>query len=312
MPTPRKTVARKSAAKPLKDDNDQQGSGRAMRPELFVITGLSGSGMGTVLKELEDLGYYAVDNLPLALLETFAALVKESPTIRRAALMVDIREGDLTLKFPEIYKRLKTRLRTGLLFLDADDETLLRRYSETRRPHPLGKESLAKSLKAERRLLEPIRDLADQVIVTSEMTPAQLRRLIGESFAARSDAALRVSVMSFGFRHGIPAESDLVFDVRFLPNPNYVPEFKPLSGKNARVARYVKSFAQTGEFLRKIGELLEFLMPHYIAEGKSYLTIAFGCTGGRHRSVMMAEEVGRVLQRLGYAARVTHRDVDLE
>ena len=311
MAVRRKTVARKSAAKPSVDVQEEKGSGRSLRPELFVITGLSGSGKGTVLKALEDLGYYAVDNLPLALLETFAALVKDSPTIRRAALMVDIREGDLTLRFPEIYKRLRTRLRTCLLFLDADDTALQQRYSETRRPHPLGHESVLESLKSERQLLEPIRDLADQVIVTSEMTAAQLRRMIGESFGATTDTALRVSVMSFGFRHGVPAESDLIFDVRFLPNPNYVPEFKPLSGKNARVARYVRSFAQTGEFLRRIGELLEFLMPLYIAEGKSYLTISFGCTGGRHRSVMMAEEVGRLLQKLGYAARISHRDIDL-
>jgi len=283
---------------------------RAMRPELVIITGVSGSGKATVLKALEDLGYYAVDNLPMALLETFAGLVKESSTIRRAALVVDIREGDLLARFPESYHRVRGLLRTCLLFLDAADESLLRRFSETRRPHPLGRESVLVGLHAERKQLEPIRDLADQVIVTSELTSAQLRKIIGETFSATQDAALRVAVLSFGFRHGVPQESDLVFDVRFLPNPNYVPEFKALSGRNARVARYIRAFPQTSEFLKRVQDLLAFLLPHFVAEGKTYLTIAFGCTGGRHRSVMMAEEVTRHLQRGGYPVRISHRDID--
>jgi UPF0042 nucleotide-binding protein len=284
--------------------------GLGARPELFIITGVSGSGKGTVLKTLEDLGYYAVDNLPLALLETFAGLVTQSASIRRAAIVVDIREGDLISKFPEIYSRLRGTLRTSLLFLDADDDALLRRFSETRRPHPLGQGSVLKNVQAERRQLEAIRDMADQVIVTSELTSPQLRKMIGEAFSATSDASLRIAVMSFGFRHGVPAESDLVLDVRFLPNPNYVPEFKPLSGKNPRVARYIRGFAQTREFLRHVQEMLDFLLPHYVAEGKSYLTISFGCTGGRHRSVMMAQEIARYLQREGYPVRISHRDID--
>jgi UPF0042 nucleotide-binding protein len=284
--------------------------GLGARPELFIITGVSGSGKGTVLKTLEDLGYYAVDNLPMALLETFAGLVTRSASIRRAAIVVDIREGDLISKFPEIYSRLRGTLRTSLLFLDADDDALLRRFSETRRPHPLGQGSVLKNVQAERKQLEAIRDMADQVIVTSELTSPQLRKMIGEAFSATSDASLRIAVMSFGFRHGVPAESDLVLDVRFLPNPNYVPEFKPLSGKNPRVARYIRGFAQTREFLRHVQELLDFLLPHYVAEGKSYLTISFGCTGGRHRSVMMAQEIARYLQREGYPVRISHRDID--
>src|SRR5664279_4770764 len=266
---------------------EQASKGLGARPELFIITGVSGSGKGTVLKTLEDLGYYAVDNLPMALLETFARLVTESASIRRAAIVVDIREGDLINRFPEVYSRLRGTLRTCLLFLDADDDALLRRFSETRRPHPLGQGSLLKNVRAERKQLEPIRDMADQVIVTSDLSSPQLRKLIGEAFSASSDASLRIAVMSFGFRHGVPAESDLVLDVRFLPNPNYVPEFKPLSGKNPRVARYVRGFAQTREFLRHVQGLLDFLLPHYVAEGKAYLTIAFGCTGGRHRSCLL-------------------------
>ena len=284
--------------------------GRAMRPELVIITGVSGSGKGTVLKALEDLGYHAVDNLPVALLETFAGLVKESSSIRRAALVVDIREGDLLSRFPDTYSRIRSLLPTCLLFLDAADESLLRRFSETRRPHPLPRESVLASVQAERQQLEPIRDMADQVIVTSELTPAQLRKMIGETFLSMNDTALRISVISFGFRYGVPPESDLVFDVRFLPNPNYVPEFKALSGKSARVARYVRSFPQTGEFLKRVEELLAFLLPHFVAEGKTYLTITFGCTGGRHRSVMMAQEIAEILQRNGYPVRIAHRDID--
>ncbi len=281
-----------------------------VRPELFIITGVSGSGKGTVLKALEDLGYYAVDNLPMALLETFARLVNESSSIRRAAIVVDIREGDLISKFPEIYLRLRGTLRTCLLFLDAEDDALLRRFSETRRPHPLGPGSVLKSVQSERKQLEAIRDMADQVIVTSDLTSAQLRKMIGEAFSSTSDASLRIAVMSFGFRYGVPAESDLVLDVRFLPNPNYVPEFKRLSGKNPRVARYIRGFPQTEEFLRHVHEMLDFLLPHYVAEGKAYLTIAFGCTGGRHRSVMMAQEVAHYLKRQAYPVRISHRDIE--
>ncbi|MGO9243079.1 MAG: RNase adapter RapZ [Bryobacteraceae bacterium] len=283
---------------------------RALRPELVVITGVSGSGKGTVLKALEDLGYHAVDNMPVALLETFASLVKESSSVRRAALVVDIREGDLLSQFPGNYSRIRNILPTCLLFLDAADESLLRRFSETRRPHPLARESVLASVQAERQQLEPIRDLADQVIVTSGLTPAQLRKIIAETFSAQLDAALRISVISFGFRYGVPPESDLVFDVRFLPNPNYVPEFKALSGKSARVARYVRSFPQTNEFLKRLEELLTFLLPHFVTEGKTYLTITFGCTGGRHRSVMMAQEIAQFLERNGYPVRIAHRDID--
>ena len=286
--------------------------GVGSRPELFIITGVSGSGKGTVLKTLEDLGYYAVDHLPMELLETFAKLVTESASIPRAAIVVDIREADLISQFPEIYARLRGTLRTCLLFLDADDEVLVRRFSETRRPHPLGQGSVLKNVHAERKLLEAIRDMADQVIVTSDLTSPQLRKMISEAFSATSDASLRIAVMSFGFRHGIPAESDLVLDVRFLPNPNYVPEFKPFSGKNPRVARYIRGFPQTGEFLKHTQDMLDFLLPYYVAEGKTYLTISFGCTGGRHRSVMMAQEIARYLQREGYPVRISHRDIDKE
>lgn len=284
---------------------------RSPEPELVVITGLSGSGKGTVLKSLEDHGYYAVDNLPLDLIPKFAELTRDSPNIRRAALVVDIREGDNLLRFPEVYATLKKKVRAQLLFVDAEDDVLVRRYSETRRPHPLGtSKSVLRSVQDERRQLETIRGLADHVIYTSAMNVHQLRKRVGEIFGTVDEARLRISVMSFGFRHGVPPESDLVFDVRFLPNPNYIPEFKHKTGRHVGVARYIRGFAQTGEFMDRLTSMLLFLMPHYMAEGKSYLTIAIGCTGGRHRSVMMAEEIAKRLQKAGYASTCSHRDIE--
>ena len=280
--------------------------------ELIVITGVSGSGKATVLKALEDRGCYAVDNLPLELIPKFAELTQDAANIRRAALVVDIREGESLERFPGVYAKIPRKTRKRLVFLDASDQALLRRYSETRRPHPLGGEqSILKGIRAERRALAPIRALADDVIDTSTLNVHQLRKQVVEKFAPQegTGSGLRVAVMSFGFRHGVPPESDLVFDVRFLPNPNYIPEFKHKTGKAAAVAHYIRSFPQTDEFLERLSALLLYLMPHYQGEGKSYLTISFGCTGGHHRSVMMAEEIGRRLKQAGYAAKVSHRDI---
>ena len=286
---------------------------RSPAPELVIITGLSGSGKGTVLKALEDHGYYAVDNLPVDLIPKFAELTRDSPNIRRAALVVDIREREHLHRLPEIIAGVRKKLRTRLVFLEADEEALVRRYSETRRPHPLGgARSLLRSVRLERQQLAGIRELADSVINTSELNVHELRRKVAENFCAEDESGLQIYVMSFGFKHGLPPESDLVFDVRFLPNPNYIPELKRLTGRHQAVARYVKSFPQTGEFLERITSLLLYLIPHYVAEGKSYLTIAFGCTGGRHRSVMIAGEVQRRLKKAGYWVRLTHRDIEKE
>lgn len=286
---------------------------RSRAPELVIITGLSGSGKGTVLRTLEDHGYYAVDNLPLDLIEKFAELTRDSPNIQRAALVVDIREREQLQRLPEIVAKLRNELRTRLLFLDADDEALVRRYSETRRPHPLGgKRSVLRSVQLERQQLAPIRAMADLVLNTSELNVHELRKKVAETFCAPEAAGLQIYVMSFGFKHGLPPESDLVFDVRFLPNPNYIPEFRELTGRHAGVARHVRSFPQTREFLDRITGLLLYLIPHYVAEGKSYLTIAFGCTGGRHRSVMIASEVQRRLKRAGFSVRASHRDIGKE
>ena len=282
------------------------------RAELVIITGLSGSGKATVLKAFEDLGYYAVDNLPIGLIPKFAELTKEAAKVRRAALVIDIREGQALKQFPAIFKKLRRRVAATLLFLEADDRTLVRRFSETRRPHPLGMEaSVFKSIRNEREQLAPIRAVADHIINTSKFNVHELREVIGDKFqGGREEAQIRIDITSFGYRHGVPPDSDLVFDVRFLPNPNYIPAFKNLSGRHPNVARYIRSFPQSVEFINRISELLVYLIPHYIREGKSYLTIAFGCTGGHHRSVMIASEIRKRLARAGFKVKETHRDVN--
>jgi RNase adapter protein RapZ len=283
----------------------------SQRSELVIITGLSGSGKATVLKAFEDLGYYAVDNLPIGLLPKFAELAKDSANVRRAALVIDIREGQRLKEFPAIFQRLRRSIPATLLFLEADERTILRRFSETRRPHPLGiTSSVRKSIRTERERLAPIRKVANHIINTSKFNVHELREIIGDKFRdGREEASIRIDITSFGYRHGVPPDSDLVFDVRFLPNPNYIPEFKKLTGRHPRVARYIRSFPQTVEFIDRISELLVYLIPHYIREGKSYLTIAFGCTGGHHRSVMIASEIRKRLARAGFKVKETHRDI---
>jgi len=281
------------------------------KAELLIITGLSGSGKGSVIRALEDLGYYSVDNLPIELIPKFAELARDSPTVRCAALVVDIREGESLKNFPALYAQIRRSIPTKLLFLEADDATLVRRFSETRRPHPLGTDrSVHRSVQSERRKLAPIRALADFIIDTSKFNVHDLRETIVEKFRGeREESKIVIYLTSFGYRHGVPADSDLVFDVRFLPNPNYIPAFKKLTGRNPQVARYIRSFPQTTEFIQRISDLLIYLLPHYIREGKSYLTIAFGCTCGHHRSVMIAEQIHKSLSRAGYRVKVNHRDL---
>jgi len=281
------------------------------KPEVVVITGLSGSGKGSVLKDLEDLGYYSIDNLPVELIPKLAELTRDNPSIPAAALVVDVREGEGLKHFPEIYGRIQESVNAQLIFLEADEEVIARRFSETRRPHPLGTDrSIFKSIRSERAKLAPIRAMADLIINTSKFTVHELREFIGERFRGQGDESkIMVYVTSFGYRHGVPPDSDLVFDVRFLPNPNYIPRFKHKTGRNPGVAKYIRSFPQTVEFIGKISDLLIYLLPHYIREGKSYLTIAFGCTGGQHRSVMMAEQIRKNLTEAGYTAKINHRDI---
>ena len=280
-------------------------------PELVILTGFSGAGKGTALRAFEDLGYYSVDNLPVGLIPKFAELVHSSHEVRHAALVVDVREGGELDKLPILLKSLRRKVPVRLIFLETDDRTLMRRYSETRRPHPLGTGlSVAESIQSERERLQPIREAADLVIDTSGLNVHELREIIGEKFSGKRDESnLRIEVTSFGYRHGLPLDSDLVFDVRFLPNPHYIPEFKNKTGRNPGVARYIRSFPQTAEFVNRIVDLLVYLIPHYIQEGKSYLTISFGCTGGHHRSVMIASEIARRLAKAGYKVKETHRDI---
>jgi len=282
----------------------------ARKPELVVITGLSGSGKGSVLKALEDLGYYSVDNLPVDLIPKFAELTHDNPSISAAALVVDIREGEALKHFPAVYSSIRGSVNARLVFLEADDDTIVRRFSETRRPHPLGTDrTISRSIRSERGQLAAIRGMADLIINTSKFTVHELRDFIKDRFRSEGDQSkIMIYVTSFGYRNGVPADSDLVFDVRFLPNPNYIPRFKNLTGMNPGVARYIRGFPQTTEFIQRISDLLVYLLPHYIREGKSYLTIAFGCTGGQHRSVMIADAIRKKLVAAGFNAKVTHRD----
>ncbi len=280
-------------------------------PELVIITGMSGSGKASVLKAFEDLGYYCVDNLPVELIPRFAEMALQSAEIRRTALVVDVREGSKLKQLPGILKSVRRMIPTKVAFLEASDAVLMRRFSETRRPHPLGTNTPVKtSLKTERRHLASIRALADLVIDTSKFNVHELRAHITERFREQAkEKSILVSCMSFGYRHGLPEEADLVLDVRLLPNPHFVPKLRPLTGRDPRVARYIRSFPRTKKVIRQISDLLADWLPHYIHEGKSYLTIGFGCTAGQHRSVMIAEEVGKRLRRAGYRVKVVHRDM---
>jgi RNase adapter protein RapZ len=287
---------------------------RDRHPAILVITGLSGSGKTYVLRALEDVGWFCVDNLPVALIPPFAELIHGHDELRRSALVVDMRASDFLGRFPTVHKELRRRgVAVGLLFLEADEKTLVRRFSETRRPHPLAiNQPVLDGIREERDALRTIRTLADTILDTSGLTVHQLRDWVREHYDVRAEAPpLVISVMSFGYKYGVPAEADLVFDVRFLPNPNFVPSLKKLTGKDARVVRYVRRGPDADLFLKKIDSLLAFVVPRYIREGKSYLTIAIGCTGGRHRSVMMARALGALLAKRGLPVNIRHRDVKL-
>lgn len=285
---------------------------RTAARRLVVITGLSGSGKGSALKAFEDLGYYCVDNLPIGLIPKFADMcAAPGSRITRSAVVVDIREGETLSQLPMTYQNLgRDGLKVSLVFLEASSEALIRRFEETRRPHPLGRNlPVREGIRLERSLLKPMRQLADAVIDTSRLNVHELRQLIQDRFGGRHRKTMLVSVLSFGFKHGVPHDADLVFDVRFLPNPNYVSDLREKSGRDPEVKQFLGSYAQTKEFISRLSNLLFFLLPHYLREGKSYLTIAIGCTGGRHRSVALAEHIGGLLEEEGYKIKVSHRDL---
>ena len=308
----RRSSAKKQPAS-VKKQAPKRESPQENERELVILTGMSGAGKASALKTFEDLGYYSVDNLPLELIPRFADLVAKSAEIARAALVIDVREGSRLDRFPAILKQVRKVLPTRVVFLEASDEVLVRRFSETRRPHPLGRnETVVQSISAERKRLDPVRNVADILLDTTKFNVHELRAHLNAQFQGvhgASDRNLTIAINSFGFKNGVPTDADLVFDVRFLPNPHFVPEFRKLTGKHPRVAKYVRQFPQTQEFLDKATDMLTFLLPHYIKEGKSYLTIGIGCTGGQHRSVMIAEELKKRLGAAGYRAKTGHRDM---
>ncbi len=278
---------------------------------LVIVTGLSGSGKSYVNKCLEDMGYFCVDNLPLELVEPLLSQISAP----RVGVILDVRNPDFAARFPEILSRLRARAPgTRLLFLDASEEALIRRFSETRRPHPLSAgRSLLQSLRSERAMLEDVRAGADVVVDTSDMTVHELRSFIQKTFVGDpSRARMVVSATSFGYKFGVPHDVDLLFDVRFLANPHFVPELKPKTGLDPAVAAYIEKDPETARFLARMGEFLDYLLPLYEREHKSYLSIGVGCTGGKHRSVYVAERLAAMLKERGYPVRVSHRDATRE
>ena len=279
---------------------------------LVVLSGPSGSGKSTAVKALEDIGYFCVDNMPPAMLPKFMELVSQSPEIARVATVVDVREREFLKEFIPVYNSIKESGTSAfLIYLEATDEALVRRFSETRRRHPLAAtETPLEGILKEREMLVEVKTHADKVLETTEFNVHQLRDIIKELFSGPvTQEKMTVNLLSFGFRHGIPAEADLVMDIRFLPNPYFVDSLKGLDGKAGEVIKFVLASPQTREFMRRFKELLSYLIPLYWKEGKAYLTIAMGCTGGRHRSVVLADELERELASDIISVRVRHRDI---
>ena len=280
----------------------------------IILTGLSGSGKTQAIRALEDLGYFCIDNLPTSLIPTMADLsTREDAGLDKVAIVVDVREGGFLSQFPRTYRKLKAhpRVKPTLIFLEASHSALVRRFSETRRPHPLAPDrSVSEGITEERQKLNTIRAMADYVIDTSSMTVHELRDMFMRmSRDGRPRAEMVVNLVSFGYKNGVPVDADLVFDVRCLPNPHFVEDLRELTGRDAAVVRYMRKHTATREFIDRLAGFLEFALPQYVQEGKSYLTVAIGCTGGRHRSVMMAEALKKSLGRVkGVKLRVKHRD----
>jgi RNase adapter protein RapZ len=281
-----------------------------------VITGLSGAGKSYAIKCFEDMGFFCVDNLPTTLIPTFADLVgRSSHTITRVALGVDVREGEYLTHLLDTLGELRGRGHTvEVLFLEASEEALVRRYRETRRRHPLAPEgNVVDGIRAERKALSTMREVADRIVDTSALTVHQLKDLLVEAYVAPGQrTGLTISLVSFGFKHGVPFDADLVFDVRFLVNPHFVEGLRPLDGRDPRVREFILAKEESRELLRRLQDFLGFVLPAYQREGKAYLTVAIGCTGGRHRSVALVEELKRFLDGLNLASTVIHRDLERE
>jgi len=308
-------VTRPRSAPPVKAAKARTRTGRPRGTRrLVILTGLSGSGKTQAIRALEDLGYFCVDNLPVLLIGTLAQLAnREEAGLDKIAIVVDIREGGFLAQFPRVYKQLKElpTLDPTLIFLEASHSTLVRRFSETRRPHPLARDrSVSEGINEEREKLNAIRSLADLIVDTSSLTVHELRDVFMKmSRDGNKRTAMVVNLVSFGFKNGVPLDADLVFDVRCLPNPHFVDALRGLTGRDPAVVRYMRRHPATQEFINELTAFLRFSLPQYVEEGKSYLTVAIGCTGGRHRSVMIAEALKKALKDVaGVRLRVQHRD----
>jgi len=283
-----------------------------MKDDRFlIITGLSGSGKTFASRFLEDLGYYCIDNLPTKLIPNFAALWKRKEVeIEKVALVVDIREAGFKTEFPEVFKKIKEKVSPRLIFLDASDEVLVKRFSESRRPHPIKrKKSILESVQLERKSLAEIKAMADEVIDTTSLTISQLKKVLASRFLKKKEQKMKIMIISFGYKYGIPLDSDLVFDTRFLPNPFYIDELRIKTGRDKKVREYVLGKKETKKFLDRLYQFIDYLIPKFIEEGKSNLTVSAGCTGGKHRSVILAEELREHLKSRSYDVRVYHRDL---
>ena len=303
-----------SRVRPTRSTRRTQKDPQAGGTRFMVVTGLSGSGKTHAIHALEDLGYFCVDNLPTQLIPTFAELCTQSEArLERVAIVVDVRERGFLSQFPPVYRKLRglPDVDAKLIFLEANRSALVRRFSETRRPHPLAPDrSVAEGIDEERKKMLAIRAMADVILDTSNLTVHELRDVFGRMTrdeGARADMV--VNLLSFGFKHGAPAEADLVFDVRCLPNPHFVDRLRHLTGRDPKVVRFMRKHQVTQDFIDRLASFLKFALPHYVTEGKSYLTVAIGCTGGQHRSVMIAEALKRSLEHTpGVKLRVKHRD----
>jgi len=285
--------------------------GKLQKDRFLIITGLSGSGKTVFSHFLEDLGFYCVDNLPSKLIPIFVELwERKEVEIDRVALVVDMREAGFLTEFPKVWEKIRKRIAAKLIFLEASDDVLVKRFSETRRPHPLSKKkSVMEAVRLERERLEEIKKMADEVIDTTEITINQLRKMLRRDFSKKKSQRMQISIISFGYKYGIPIDSDLVFDTRFLPNPFYVDELREKTGKNLKVKDYVLKTPETKKFLGELYRFIDYLIPNFANEDKSYLTIACGCTGGKHRSVIIAEALKECLRKKKYDIRIYHRDM---
>ena len=284
----------------------------AMKDNRFlVVTGLSGSGKTVVSRFLEDLGYYCVDNLPAKLIPEFVELwLKKKVEIDRVALVMDIREPRFLTEFPRVLREIRKRVPARLVFLDASDESLVKRFSETRRPHPLARRRpILEGVRLERKRLAAVKKMADDVIDTSNLNISQLKEAVSQKVLRARSLRMQIVLISFGYKYGLPLDSDLVFDTRFLPNPFYVDRLRDRNGKARSVREFVLGSAETREFLRELVRFAEFMIPRFVKEGKSTLTVAVGCTGGKHRSVVIAEELRARLRKRGGDIKIFHRDL---